>query len=818
MARKRITYQTEALYVGTTGQSSPDQLHRIQTASHNVDVQYVDINEMGRLAKLSSELIEAPVVNLEFSYYVVDGYNESTAGFTVPNTSDPLANIISGFLSDHENEEKNYYLLTVPEGKEASDGSSSYGLGNGVLGVGNGFITSYGVEASVGEIPTANISIEGANLRFDTGSNSIPNPAINTENGDPVNHNITIPVSTTGTLSAAALRPGDVVMDFGDDGLDQGGAVLPGMDYADSPLTGTSCIQSFSLDVPLSRTPMLCLTKFYPITRNLDFPTTATLSVNAGVADISSGALNEIICHPEKTRDITITMYNKCREGTSIIYRFKNAILDSQAMSNVFDSDKTVDLVFSTTLDSSSSIDNGVFINGSIDPPPPTTTTTGPPTTTTTTTTGPPTTTTTTTTTTSTTIADLCEEYYCVSNFKLTGGSVVSNANGAYQKVNLGGGNVGWRMDAGGSNYSYIKKSGNDFYFEIWAVSSADTWAPTSADTMICPNIQSAGGGTPYESRVYQKAGTTQNTLSVKIDDGQCPVTTTTTTGPPTTTTTTTTGPPTTTTTTTTGPPTTTTTTTTGPPTTTTTTTTTASPTSPPCEVNYCVPVFKTSAGTDVPYATGLYSEVNLGGGQYEWRTEVISSPTPKYSYIKRTGDDYKFEIYNGFDHNVWSGAVPTGMKCPNELSDANGGDFLTDRVYMKGTENSQSVITFSNECPYLPGCLETDAYPYYDEYTVFWEDTSYTPPHDSGELILRRSPDTGAYGCWAWTGENVQGSLFIFPEFGELQSRASLFLYGTSDDNEALINESWIKGDPLSGGWDWSDFLDRTARVSGNS
>jgi len=405
MARKRITYQTEALYVGTTGQSSPDQLHRIQTASHNVDVQYVDINEMGRLAKLSSELIEAPVVNLEFSYYVVDGYNESAAGFTVPSTYDPLANIISGFFSNHENEEKNYYLLTVPEGKEASDGSSSYGLGNGVLGVGNGFITSYGVEASVGEIPTANISIEGANLRFDTGSNSIPNPAINTENGDPVNHNITIPVSTTGTLSAAALRPGDVVMDFGDDGLDQGGAVLPGMDYADSPLTGTSCIQSFSLDVPLSRTPMLCLTKFYPITRNLDFPTTATLSVNAGVADISSGALNEIICHPEKTRDITITMYNKCREGTSIIYRFKNAILDSQAMSNVFDSDKTVDLVFSTTLDSSSSTDNGVFINGSSDSPPPPTTTTSTTTTTTTTTTTvtstpPPETTTTSTTTT----------------------------------------------------------------------------------------------------------------------------------------------------------------------------------------------------------------------------------------------------------------------------------------------------------------------------------------------------------------------------------------------------------------------------------
>jgi hypothetical protein len=400
MARKRITYQTEALYVGATGQSSPNQLHRVQSASHDVSVQYIDINEMGKLASLSREIVEAPVVSLEFSYYLMDANNEEKIGFPISNLSSSGPSIISNFLTDQEKDEKNYYILTVPEGNEASDGSISYGIGNGSIGIGNGFITSYSVEASVGEIPIANVSIEATNIRFDNTSNDFSNPAINPEDGDPINKNITIPVSTTGNLTSSVLRPGDVVMDFDNHALDQGGAVLPGMDISDSISTGSAYIQGFSLDIPLSRTPMLCLTKFHPITRDLDLPARATLSVNADLSSISSGSINSLICNPENPRDITIKMHNKCRDGVNMIYDFKGAILDSQSMNSVLESNKTVDLVFSASLDK-------VFIKRAETS---TTTTTVAPTTTTTaapttTTTAAPTTTTTVAPTTTTTVA-----------------------------------------------------------------------------------------------------------------------------------------------------------------------------------------------------------------------------------------------------------------------------------------------------------------------------------------------------------------------------------------------------------------------------
>ena len=328
MSRKRITYQSESLYVGSTGQYNPTQLHRIQSVSNSVDIQYVDINEMGKLASLSKEIVESPVTNLDFNYFLVDGHNEQEMGFSIAPTGGNRVNFLSGFFADSDNEEKNYYLLTVEEGKDAHQSTfDQTNLNNGIIGIGNGFITSYSIEAAVGSIPSADVSVEASNLSFQTGNKHFNSPAINTEDGTALSMThaigqtinlINYPVSSTGSLSDFILRPGDVVVDFDTPALDQGGALLPGMNYSDpNSLNRESiaCVQSVSIDIPLSRTPMLCLTHFHPKTRHLDFPITATLSVNANLADISSGSLNDIICNPQTRRDISITLNNKCKNG-----------------------------------------------------------------------------------------------------------------------------------------------------------------------------------------------------------------------------------------------------------------------------------------------------------------------------------------------------------------------------------------------------------------------------------------------------------------------------------------------------------------------
>ena len=378
MARKRIIYQSEALYAGTTGAngatgsaSDIHQLHRIQDVSHSVDVARQDINEFGKLAALSREVIEPPTVGLDFTYYLVDGYNESGLGFSVRDwTASADTSAISGMMTTgtDNTSEKNYYILTVPEGEDASKGTDGYyvtqGSQNGVIGVGNGYITSYTVDASVGDIPSASVSVEASNLRFDVGSSGFARPSINTTDGTAQGGTCVLPVSTTGILSAAALRPGDVTITFGTTDLQMGGAVLPGFTRADETNTGSANVQNFSIDLPLGRTPLQRMGNIFPFSRELDFPITPSLSVTANLTEISEGTLRDLLCNDAVKRDIIMTMKNKCAEGTSIVYQFKGATLDSQNMSSTIGDNKSVDLTFSCQVGGPSDNANGVFISG----------------------------------------------------------------------------------------------------------------------------------------------------------------------------------------------------------------------------------------------------------------------------------------------------------------------------------------------------------------------------------------------------------------------------------------------------------------------
>ena len=393
MARKRIIYQSEALYAGATGTVVPQQLYRVQDVSHNVEVARQDVNEFGKLAALSREIIEPPTVGLDFTYYIVDGFNEASGiGLTVQGVGEVTAqtSAVSGIMAENSTvAEKNYYVLTVPEGTDASDGGGSYSAAqqatHGVIGIGNGFLTSYGVEASVGDIPSASCSVEASNLRFDVSGAGFQNPAINVADGSIMPGTVDVPQSTTGTLSAAALRPGDVTISFGTASLQMGGAILPGMTSDAAGLSGAN-VQNFSIDLPLGRTPLQRIGNIFPFSRELDFPINATLSVTANLTNIEKGSVRDLLCNPATKRDITMTMKNRCGAGTSVVYTFKNAQLDSQNMSATIGDNKSVDLSFSTQIGGPADTANGLFVSGSAPAAAPgVTTTTAAPTTTTTT-------------------------------------------------------------------------------------------------------------------------------------------------------------------------------------------------------------------------------------------------------------------------------------------------------------------------------------------------------------------------------------------------------------------------------------------------
>ena len=155
MARKRIIYQSEALFTGPTGASSTGdgiiQLHRIQDISQSVDIARTDINEFGQLSYIAREVTEPPTVGLDFSYYTVGGYNESGIGLSLAGPGIPAGGrqVTSGIMaSDSRVTNQNYFVLTVPEGDDATAGTHGSSQAwteiqakkNAAIGFGNGLV------------------------------------------------------------------------------------------------------------------------------------------------------------------------------------------------------------------------------------------------------------------------------------------------------------------------------------------------------------------------------------------------------------------------------------------------------------------------------------------------------------------------------------------------------------------------------------------------------------------------------------------------------------------------------------------------------
>ena len=161
MPRKRVIYQSEALFAGQTGANNPVQLNRVQGANYSFDIARQDVNQYGQLAAIDRVIVEQPTVSLDFSYYANSGENEQTLGFTLGSTQGALANILSGGADI-----KNYFILVSPEGTDANINTGS-AISNGkTIGIGNAGLTSYSVEAAVGGFPTVSVNAEGLNMKF----------------------------------------------------------------------------------------------------------------------------------------------------------------------------------------------------------------------------------------------------------------------------------------------------------------------------------------------------------------------------------------------------------------------------------------------------------------------------------------------------------------------------------------------------------------------------------------------------------------------------------------------------------------------------
>ena len=428
MARNRVIYQSQALFIapsstgvqvsgvtapGTAATSTPftpvstgslasgisllKKMDRIQNCNFNFSINRQDINEFGKLARLDSIVMESPTVSLDFSYYVTDGFNERLLGFncySANDTANTIENVqaISGLMADLQG--NNYYILTVDEGEDVVGGN--FTPSSSIVSIGNGFISEYGFEASVGAIPTANITVEAFNIKSDAnaivttvtsagapagvvGANitSITgnSPAIDLSSS-PANkftsvgsaykldysRHFTGAISnaagvnftgfTTGASNVTALRPGDLVL------------TLPNSDgIADINGNGQAHIQSFNFTLPLSRTVLQRLGNTFGFARSINVPINMDLTINGIVSELESLNLFDKLGSPT-ARTLVISLKDSS-SAEKIVYTIKGAIFQGESYSENIGDNQTVDLTYSVQIGGANDANNGLFISGS---------------------------------------------------------------------------------------------------------------------------------------------------------------------------------------------------------------------------------------------------------------------------------------------------------------------------------------------------------------------------------------------------------------------------------------------------------------------
>ena len=375
MARNRVIYQSEGLYVssGLSSKTATEhkQLKRVQSANYSFEITRQDVNQFGQLARIDALVLQSPTVSLDFSYYLADGFNESALGFYMQGTGAPAGPVTEGNFASGQmisSSGINFYIVTDSEGIDLNydTGSANALSGKGIIGIGNGFITDYTVNAAVGDLPTISVSVEG--LGFNASSYTVSgnltgfntpaiNPALGTKLFTGTGDYVKLPLPTTGD-GVTALRPGDITLSFGGF-TGTGGTPTSTVDGSSDAFN----IQSVSLSLPMSRTPIERLGSRFAFARVTDFPVTATMSVNALVNEVQARNLADMIDDGTE-RDITLTINAPGTSTPAVKYTFKAARLDSESYSSDIGSNKSVDLSFSTQIGGPNDTVHGIYFSG----------------------------------------------------------------------------------------------------------------------------------------------------------------------------------------------------------------------------------------------------------------------------------------------------------------------------------------------------------------------------------------------------------------------------------------------------------------------
>ena len=305
--------------------------------------------QIGSQGLAVNDITRMPDVDLSIDYYYTPAMlNENLLGLSNSNPS----YVGTGFFEGYTNEDQNFYILNhQDQGVDLINGSSSeirpaanLSANAEIFSIGNAFLTSYSLGFSVGSLPVVSTSYKCSNTTVQNISSSeVQNPAINLQSGNNTN------VGQTNLVSAKASG-----FDYYSN-IDRFNPPLCGPDHVDltlqnlevggAPISGDAHIQSFAFDIPIQRTDLHGLGSDYVYGRKIQYPITASVSMNILVSGFATGDLAALM-NTESSYDFDVKIQDRSGEYQNT-FSFDSLRLESSAYSMDVNDNMNYSLSFS---------------------------------------------------------------------------------------------------------------------------------------------------------------------------------------------------------------------------------------------------------------------------------------------------------------------------------------------------------------------------------------------------------------------------------------------------------------------------------------
>ena len=339
MATNRITYGQSAIAVSQPPANSDNTsnltgLKRVQSASVDFAFARERFKQIGSPDYVGQVQVKNADIGLDVNYLYSNGTNEAMMGLNVNGEDSTALKYIK-----KENQDRNYYILMGTGDNDAPNTTEIFKNQFNIMALGNVFLNSYSLSASVGSTVSVSSSLSAYNVvmnEYNDSSNGETIPAIDTTKvgpGEPVldkNYKI-----TSSAFQNTTNRDGNIHAAFtaGDIELILANVNEPGIEFTGSSPVRSASIDSLDVDFNIERTDLYGLGSMYPYGRRAILPILGTLSFSALATEFTSGNLNEFLSG-KNDYNFTFNLKDNCSGITGLQLKVENAQLDSQGLSD----------------------------------------------------------------------------------------------------------------------------------------------------------------------------------------------------------------------------------------------------------------------------------------------------------------------------------------------------------------------------------------------------------------------------------------------------------------------------------------------------